>query len=69
MPHEFRSSFRDWAAEQKPDIPDPVAEAALSHTMPDAVVKAYKRTKFFEMRRTLLDCWSDIILESASTAE
>lgn len=26
--HGFRSSFRDWAAEQMPHIPDPVAEAA-----------------------------------------
>lgn len=62
VPHGFRSSFRDWAAEQHPDIPDPVAEAALSHSVPDAVVAAYKRTKFLEMRRTLLDHWSAFIL-------
>jgi len=58
VPHGFRSSMRDWAAEQHPEIPDPVAEAALSHTVPDAVIKAYKRTKFLELRRTLLDHWS-----------
>lgn len=69
VPHGFRSSFRDWAVEQKPDIPDPVAETAPSHTVPDAVVKAYKRTKFLEMHRILLDCWSDFILEVAPTAE
>lgn len=62
VPHGFRSSFRDWAAEQHPEIPDPVAEAALSHSVPDAVVAAYKRTKFLEMRRTLLDHWSAFIL-------
>ncbi len=67
VPHGFRSTFRDWAAEQHPDIPDPVAEAALSHTVPDAVIKAYKRTKFLEMRRTLLNRWSNFILEPTST--
>lgn len=66
VPHGFRSSFRDWAAEQHPEIPDPVAEAALSHSVPDAVIAAYKRTKFLEMRRTLLDHWSGFILSDRS---
>lgn len=57
-PHGFRSSFRDWAAEQRPDIPDPVAEAALAHIVPEAVVRAYKRTEFVDLRRQLLDAWS-----------
>lgn len=56
--HGFRSSFRDWAAEKMPEIPDPVAEAALAHIVPDKVVRAYKRTTFVEMRRKLLDGWS-----------
>lgn len=64
VPHGFRSSFRDWAAEQHPDIPDPVAEAALSHSVPDAVVRAYKRTNFVQMRRKLLDHWSAFLLKS-----
>ncbi len=55
--HAFRSSFRDWAAEKMPEIPDPVAEAALAHVVPDKVVRAYKRTAFIEMRRTLLNAW------------
>ncbi|MEN2787557.1 tyrosine-type recombinase/integrase [Sphingomonas qilianensis] len=55
--HGFRSSFRDWAAEQMPHIPDPVAEAALAHVVSDKVIAAYKRTTFLEMRRTLLDAW------------
>jgi integrase len=59
--HGFRSSFRDWAAEKMPAIPDPVAEAALAHTVPDKVVRAYKRTKFIEMRRELLDAWSKFL--------
>lgn len=59
--HGFRSSFRDWAAEKMPLIPDPVAEAALAHSVPDSVVKAYKRTKFVEMRRELLDAWGEFV--------
>lgn len=55
--HGFRSSFRDWAAEKMPAIPDPVVEAALSHDVPDKVVRAYKRTKFIDMRRQLLNAW------------
>lgn len=57
--HGFRASFRTWAAEQMPTIPDAVAEAALAHVVPDAVVRAYQRAKFLEMRRTLLTAWGN----------
>jgi len=67
VPHGFRSSFRDWAAECHPEIPDPVAEAALAHVVPDAVVAAYKRTKFVVLRRQLLDHWSDFITADQTT--
>ena len=59
--HGFRSSFRDWAAETMPEIPDAVAEAALAHVVPDKVVAAYKRTTFLEMRRGLLDAWGRFV--------
>ena len=61
-PHGFRSSFRDWAAEQMHEIPDAVAEAALAHVVPDKVVRAYKRTNFIEMRRTLLEAWAAFLV-------
>ncbi|OYW21983.1 MULTISPECIES: tyrosine-type recombinase/integrase [unclassified Sphingomonas] len=61
VPHGFRSSFRDWAAEMMPTIPDPVAEAALAHTVPDKVERAYKRTAFIDMRRKLLDGWGGYV--------
>jgi integrase len=59
--HGFRSSFRDWAAEKMPEIPDAVAEAALAHVVSDQVVRAYKRTDFLEMRRRLLQSWSEFL--------
>lgn len=56
VPHGFRSTFRDWAAER--GYADPVAEAALAHKVPDAVVAAYKRTTFFELRKKMMDDWA-----------
>jgi integrase len=60
--HGFRSSFRDWAAEKMPQIPDPVAEAALAHLVTDEVVRAYKRTKFAVMQRELLENWASFVV-------
>jgi integrase len=54
--HGFRSTFRDWAAER--GYPDAVAKAALAHTVSDAVVAAYKRTTFFELRKNMMDDWA-----------
>jgi len=54
--HGFRSAFRDWAAEQT-SLPGEIAEAALAHSVPNAVEAAYKRTTFFDQRRELMDAW------------
>lgn len=62
--HGFRSSFRDWAAEQMPHIPDPVAEAALAHSVSDATIAAYKRTSFIQMRRELLEAWGAFVTDA-----
>jgi integrase len=66
--HGFRSSFRDWAAEKMPAIPDPVVEEAMSHLVPDKVIRAYKRAKFMEMRRRLLEAWGKFVLSGSSGA-
>ena len=57
--HGFRSAFRTWAAEKSPTTPEAVAEAALAHAVPDAVVRAYNRATFMDLRRGLLDRWGD----------
>lgn len=64
--HGLRSSFRDWAAEQMPHIPDPVAEAALAHKVDNKVVAAYKRTNFLEMRHVLLGEWGKFCVGECS---
>ena len=58
--HGFRSSFRDWAAENT-QFPDSVCEAALAHKVADKTVAAYRRTDFFEKRRELMEAWSNFI--------
>ena len=57
VPHGFRSSFRDWAAEET-DHPREVIEAALAHVVRDRVEAAYARSDLFERRRVLMDDWS-----------
>lgn len=55
--HGFRSSFRDWAAEET-SFPGEVAEAALAHTIPNKVEAAYRRTDFLEKRKALMAEWA-----------
>ncbi|MCY4599134.1 MAG: hypothetical protein OXF27_04365, partial [Acidobacteria bacterium] len=55
--HGFRSTFRDWAAEQT-DHPREVVEAALAHMVTNQVEAAYARSDLFERRRQLMDDWS-----------
>jgi len=57
VPHGFRSSFRDWAAECS-DVPREVCELALAHVNSDRVEAAYRRTDLFERRRALMEEWS-----------
>ena len=56
--HGFRSTFRDWAAEQTA-FPRDVAEMALAHTVKDKVEAAYRRGDLFEKRRELMDAWAE----------
>ena len=57
VPHGFRSSFRDWAAERT-NFPREVCEAALAHTLTDKTEAAYNRTTLFERRRELMTTWA-----------
>ena len=60
VPHGFRSSFRDWAAENgwERDI----AESALAHTIKNAVEAAYHRTSYLEKRRRMMADWAKFCL-------
>ena len=62
VPHGFRSSFRDWAAEET-DHPREVVEAALAHVVENKVEEAYARSDLFERRRILMEDWADYLAE------
>ena len=57
VPHGFRSSFRDWAAEET-NHPREVVEAALAHVVQNKVEVAYARSDLFERRRRLMNDWA-----------
>jgi len=55
--HGFRSTFRDWCAEQT-NFPSEIAEMSLAHTVGNNVEAAYRRGDMFERRRELIKSWS-----------
>jgi integrase len=57
VPHGFRSSFRDWAAEMTA-TPNHVVEQALAHAIGDKVEKAYRRGDLFTKRTKLMISWA-----------
>lgn len=63
VPHGFRSSFRDWAAERT-DAPHAVMEAALAHKVANGVEAAYFRSDLLDRRRRLMQQWADYLVNS-----
>lgn len=57
VPHGFRSSFRDWAAERTP-FPREVCEMVLGHVVGDKTEAAYRRGDLFDKRRELMTAWA-----------
>ncbi|HEV7291970.1 MAG TPA: integrase arm-type DNA-binding domain-containing protein [Devosia sp.] len=67
--HGFRSTFRDWAAEQT-SYPNEVAEMALAHTIQNAAEAAYRRGDMLEKRRGLMSDWAEFCFDvSAQEAQ
>jgi integrase len=54
--HGFRSTFRDWVAEETNHSPE-VAEKALAHSIANKVESAYRRGDLLEPRRRLMADW------------
>ncbi len=59
--HGFRSTFRDWAAENTATQRE-VIEACLAHNNPDQVEAAYLRSDMLEKRRVLMEEWSTFVI-------
>ena len=66
VPHGYRSSFRDWAAELT-DTPREICELALAHVNNDRVEAAYRRSDLFDHRRQLMQNWAQYLHNQTPT--
>ena len=62
VPHGFRSTFRDWAAETT-DYPNETVELALAHTIKSKAEAAYRRQDQLEKRERLMRGWNDYVYQ------
>ena len=67
VPHGFRSSYRDWCGETRPEGRE-VAERALAHIV-RGVEGAYARSDLLERRRPLMAAWVEWCGRPASEPE
>ena len=58
--HGFRSSFRQWGAEQT-SYPAEALEFCLAHIQSNKVVAAYQRSDLFDIRVKVMEDWSTYI--------
>lgn len=66
--HGFRAMARTILHEELGFAPE-VIEHQLAHRVPDALGKAYNRTKFLKERRTMMQSWADYLDKIATGAE
>ena len=66
-PHGFRSTFRDWAAEEAHQFPNETIELALAHTIKNKAEAAYRRGDQLERRRELMGAWEAFIFLTEAT--
>lgn len=57
VPHGFRSTFRDWAAERT-NFPNELAEMALAHAIDSKTEAAYRRGDMLEKRAAMMASWA-----------
>ena len=57
-PHGFRSTFRDWAADEAHHFSNETIELALAHTIKNKAEAAYRRGDQLERRRELMADWA-----------
>lgn len=60
VPHGFRSSFMDWAAEET-QYPKEARDLALAHSIGDKTEAAYRRADMLEKRRPLMEDWARFV--------
>ena len=60
VPHGFRSTFRDWAAERT-NFPRDLAEMAPAHAIENAVEATYRRGDMLVKRAAMMQAWADFL--------
>jgi integrase len=60
VPHGFRSTFRDWAAETT-NYQNETVELALAHTIQNKTEASYRREDQLEKRRLLMNDWGQYL--------
>ena len=68
-PHGFRSTFRDWAAEEAYEFSNETVELALAHTIKNKAEAAYRRGDQLERRRELMAAWANYIDQQVEQQE
>ena len=66
--HGFARAFKSWAGDRT-TFPREIIEASLTHAIPDALEKAYRRTDFFEKRVKLMEAWAAYCTSAPSSAK
>lgn len=66
--HGFRSTFRDWAAEQT-NYAREVCEMALAHVVANGAEAAYWRSDLLEKRRALMSDWAVSVNRNVNRTE
>jgi len=59
--HGFRSTFRDWIAEET-EFSNEVAEKVLAHTIGNKVEAAYRRGDLLDKRKLVMESWENFCL-------
>jgi integrase len=67
VPHGFRSTFKDWAAERT-GFANEISEMALAHAIEDKTEAAYRRGDLIIKRRKLMEAWAAYCGTSRSRA-
>jgi integrase len=60
-PHGFRSTFKDWVAEET-DWPDEVSEMALAHAVEKGTKAAYRRGMLYKKRVLMMEEWRAYVM-------
>jgi integrase len=66
--HGMRASFKTFC-EENTAIKTAVIEACLSHTVPEALERSYRRTDFLAQRRALMNTWADFLQYGAQSGK